>query len=89
MRKRPGTNIIFMQEEINESIIQYLRQNYQLSDSIGDDPITSSEIAEEIKAAGFGTLEVYSINNYLRRVGFKHIPIPGDADSFWLIKANK
>jgi uncharacterized protein Smg (DUF494 family) len=78
-----------MEEEINESIIQYLRENYQVKDSIGEDPITSSEIAEELRDAGFGSLEVYSINKYLKRTGFKSIPIPGDADSFWLIKAQK
>lgn len=82
-------NFLIMDSEINEVVIQYLRDNYQCSEIIGDHPITSNEIAEELQAAGFGSLPVYEVNKYLKRVGFEPVPIPGDADCLWLIKAHK
>lgn len=78
-----------MDTEINEVIIQYLRDNYQCSDTIGDHPITSTEIVEELQAAGLGQYPIYEVNKYLKRVGFQGVQIPGDADNLWKIKAFK
>lgn len=77
-----------MDQEINEVVIQYLREHYQTRDDIGDHPITTEDIISELNGAGFGQLSIYDANRYLKRVGFVGVTIPGDADMIWKIRAS-
>ena len=90
LRKRPGTFIIYvMDNEIDETLIQYLRENYQLRNDLGDNPLTTTDISMQLRSAGFYKLEIFEVNQYLKRVGFIGIDIPNDSDKFWRIQLGK